>query len=390
MTAYLTLFIMGFLDSLGKIAGAVSGLGPIASIGSAVIGGITGSSAQKSANKSNLQIAQETNQANRDIAAMTNQANLDLWREQAQYNSMQAQKERAAAAGFSPWSLLDSAGFNSTVSSTTGAPVVGNPMMAAQMMPVDALSRHLGGLSDSLANNTLALAQARKADAETKGQEIQNEYTAEMLAEQLRLMGYQNDEIAVKLSYLNQRESLEIDNLQKVLELTDEQISQIRISRDIQQYYKENIQPQEYQQLIASINKINEEGKTQDNLRNYYDAAAEALKRGADADMILAKVAQFKAPSEVESNTQYAANQKQQAALYKIQGYLEGKYGDSERTQRILEAASRVLLNGANSNKVWKENKKLQQDIDFATFDKLTSLKGTFFSGMFEGMNKYK
>ena len=84
----------------------------LVSAGASVLGGIFGSSSQKSANKTNLQIARETNAANKEIAEMNNQFNLDMWNRQNEYNKASAQADRLREAGLNPYLTMtgDNAG----------------------------------------------------------------------------------------------------------------------------------------------------------------------------------------------------------------------------------------------------------------------------------------
>ena len=67
-----------------------------------LLGGFMGNSAQKSANRTNLQIARETNAANQQLAEKQNQWNLDQWNRENEYNSAAAQKQRLIDAGLNP------------------------------------------------------------------------------------------------------------------------------------------------------------------------------------------------------------------------------------------------------------------------------------------------
>ena len=64
-----------------------------ASIGAAssLVGVILGLNSQKSANKTNLEIARETNATNQQLAQKQNQWNIDQWNRENAYNTPTAQ-----------------------------------------------------------------------------------------------------------------------------------------------------------------------------------------------------------------------------------------------------------------------------------------------------------
>lgn len=67
-------------------------------------------------NATNERNVERTNAANLAINQSNIEANEDLWRLNAEWNSLQAQRDRAKAAGYSPAALLGSAGFNASTS----------------------------------------------------------------------------------------------------------------------------------------------------------------------------------------------------------------------------------------------------------------------------------
>lgn len=70
-------------------------------------------------NETNERNVQRTNETNQAINQSNIEANKELWKLNAEYNSLQAQRKRAEEAGYSPAALLGSTGFNSSTSPTS-------------------------------------------------------------------------------------------------------------------------------------------------------------------------------------------------------------------------------------------------------------------------------
>lgn len=85
---------------IGSILG---GIGNIA-------GGILGYKGQKDANKTNLQIADQTNKTNIDLANQAREHDVAMWNRQNEYNTPQMQMQRLQEAGLNPNLVYDSAG----------------------------------------------------------------------------------------------------------------------------------------------------------------------------------------------------------------------------------------------------------------------------------------
>ena len=125
-----------------------------------------GLSGQKSANKTNLQIARETNAANQQLAEEQNQWNIDQWNRENEYNSAYAQKQRLIAAGMNPMMGEVTAGTAETVQSANLA----NQQMA-HVDNVDALPKAIPDAATSAFNAIMQGATAKKALAEADSAE---------------------------------------------------------------------------------------------------------------------------------------------------------------------------------------------------------------------------
>lgn len=177
----LYIIYMGLLSQIGNAL-----LGSAGSLATGLLGGAASVISQNSANKANaaniaatnaanLQISRETNRANRQIAADNNAANLALareqnewniaqWNRENEYNSPEQQVQRLEQAGMNGLGNIDSNTASSVSSAdlanqTTGAPMQGATMQAAQVNPLD-FSQIMQGLANAV--------QIGKTQADTK------------------------------------------------------------------------------------------------------------------------------------------------------------------------------------------------------------------------------
>lgn len=93
---------MGFLKTLGKIGGAISGFGPLVNL----VGGIFDSSSTNKNIDKQIAAQQEENRLNREynlsLAKMQNQWNIEQWNRENAYNTPEAQMQRYIEAGLNP------------------------------------------------------------------------------------------------------------------------------------------------------------------------------------------------------------------------------------------------------------------------------------------------
>lgn len=97
---------MSFLDDLGSVVGAITGIGNL-------ITGASAASATHEASGRSLQSVRETNAMNLQIARENNEAAKALWREQSEYNSPANQMARYIQAGLNPNLMASSGQVNS-------------------------------------------------------------------------------------------------------------------------------------------------------------------------------------------------------------------------------------------------------------------------------------
>lgn len=117
---------MGFLSKLGDAA-----TGGLFSLGGSLVSGIFGSSAQSSANKQNMKIAQMNNEYNERMLQKQmdynsqmydkqKQDNIDMWHMNNEYNSAQNQRKRLEEAGLNPYLMMN--GGSAGVAQSMSAP----------------------------------------------------------------------------------------------------------------------------------------------------------------------------------------------------------------------------------------------------------------------------
>lgn len=134
---------------------------------SSLLGGLFGSGAQSSANRTNLQIARETNQMQYQMFQEQNAFNERMYNQMQQYNTPAAQMQRYNDAGINPYIAAGNVQSGNAQSALQSAQPL--PLHAAQVMPVDAFKdsfSQIGNVISQYAQNELALSQAQKNRAE--------------------------------------------------------------------------------------------------------------------------------------------------------------------------------------------------------------------------------
>ena len=136
-----------------------------------LFGGLSSGSAQRSANATNLQIAQMNNQRQYQMFKEQNAFNERMYNQMQQYNTPTAQMQRYADAGINPYIAAGNVQTGNVQSALQSAPAP--QMQAAQMQPVtgpgDAMmnaGNQISSIINQYAQNALALAQAKKTNAE--------------------------------------------------------------------------------------------------------------------------------------------------------------------------------------------------------------------------------
>lgn len=142
---------MGFFDQAG---GALLG-----GIGGSLLGGIFGNSAQKSANRTNLAIAEMNNRANRELAEYSYSKDLEQWNRQNEYNLPINQMRRYEDAGLNP-NLIYGQGDNGNAKSSPSYPTP--TMQGTRVEPVTAFADSFAQIGNAIGQfMNLKLTQAQ-------------------------------------------------------------------------------------------------------------------------------------------------------------------------------------------------------------------------------------
>nr|DAN44684.1 MAG TPA: DNA pilot protein VP2 [Microviridae sp.] len=134
---------------------------------SSLLGGLFGSGAQSSANRTNLQIARETNQMQYQMFQEQNAFNERMYNQMQQYNTPAAQMQRYNDAGINPYIAAGNVQSGNAQSALQSAQPL--QLHTAQVQPVDAFKdsfSQIGNVISQYAQNELALSQAQKNRAE--------------------------------------------------------------------------------------------------------------------------------------------------------------------------------------------------------------------------------
>lgn len=187
----------------GEVGSAISGG---ASVLGSLIGGIFQRNAQRSANKTNLQIARETNAQNYQIFREQNEFNKDQFNQYLQYNTPAAQRARFEEAGINPYLAMNNVqagNANSALSSANAA-----PMQAAQVQPENGMAMGIQNAMMNAAAVMNAVSDANLKNQQANRQRLENASFAEDFANRM-------DEIRSRIG-LN-RSSKDLQGSQKQL-----------------------------------------------------------------------------------------------------------------------------------------------------------------------------
>ena len=146
------------------VAAALIGGG--ASVLGSLLGGVTRSSAQRSANRTNLQIARETNQQNWDMMTYQNQWNEAQNEKMLAYNTPDQQMKRYGEAGINPYLAASQIVPGNQQSQLTSAQAPA--MQAAQVQPVTGMADAIQNSISSAADSMLKIAQARDINMDSE------------------------------------------------------------------------------------------------------------------------------------------------------------------------------------------------------------------------------
>ena len=169
--------------------GALLGAAGIGAVGN-LIGGIFGSSSQKSANKTNLQIARETNAQNKELFNQQLAWQEDMWNKTNAYNAPQNQVDMLLKAGINPAAVY---GTGSTSDASMPSVPSSPQMQGATMQPID--YSWMGNIVDqgvnAYLNNSILNNKVEESAADAQIAKVKAEFDA--MSVQHRLIQIIND-----------------------------------------------------------------------------------------------------------------------------------------------------------------------------------------------------
>lgn len=215
----------GGVFSTGFIRASVGG--ELIGAAGSLLGGLFSSSGSRYAARKQLQAVRETNAANLQIAQQNNAFNERMWNLQNEYNSPVAQRTRLEQAGINPYLMLDGSNTGNAQSSVTAdtsgtqvAPDVGSTIAGGYQSMGSSIFSAASQIAQMVYNNDLQSANVAKAQAEvsnvsaqTRYQELQNEFAVAQFLSDLRLKKIQGDISQKDYEYLRDSMSDRLDSV---------------------------------------------------------------------------------------------------------------------------------------------------------------------------------
>lgn len=297
---------MGFLDTLGKVFGAVAA--PFTLIGDAV-GNIMSNNSTKQTNEANLQINKMNNEFAANEAEKVRQFTVDMWNKQNEYNSPAAQAERRAAAGLNPYMDIDS-GLSGPVGTS-----MASPSSAAAQQPMDwrSLGSSFGnaiqlGMSALQTNAGVQQLQGSKAVADAQALQLLSEVDWGKLTPQYRQLLHDTGIMRFNLGIDSDRAQL--DNLRWTSKLYEAQRTGMLLDNDSKRILNRYLDDAQQLQLDIEAqrlaNMVLEGRMTRKQIQNII-ADTIRIKAVAKGQKISNSIAQKTASSYVDAlNAQYA------------------------------------------------------------------------------------
>lgn len=243
-------------DGIYTLFPLAAAIGGGALLGGSIIGGISGSSAQKKANETNLQIARETNEANAALAKQQQEWNIDLWNMQNNYNTPAAQMQRYKDAGLNP-NLIYGSGSGSSGNATAVSTVAPARMERTAVQPVNYFQGVAQGLSQGMSaflqSQQLSVAEKRaEADMKRTNSNVDlNAIRQDLIRAQVESEQLRPEQIAANINKLNQ------DTARQFVETAIR--SSFQVQSDV--YYRQQIEAQFLSMRLtdAQIDKVSYE-----------------------------------------------------------------------------------------------------------------------------------
>ena len=286
------------------LAGAMLGAAGVSALGS-VLGGILGSSAQESANSTNLQAVRETNEQNKQLFERQLGFTEEMWNKSNAYNTPSAQRARYEQAGINPFMAMSNIQSGNAQAATTPA---ATPMQAGQVQPVDAMANALPGIASSVGSGLVAYQDAR------------------MKENQIESVGIDNQIRAIDLRYKVQEKILELserrasiaesnasaDFKRKQLDELDEQIESLKTQNDyLGDYLAARNDRERNESDLAYWNSVKArlEGEYQKAVNDVFPELSEAQIKSLQASASASIASAVNSYSAANLNNQYAVTE---------------------------------------------------------------------------------
>lgn len=161
--------------------------GGLASLGGSIVSGLFGQ------NQASLSFSRQ-----KELMALQNQYAVENWNRENAYNSPKAQMERLKAAGLNP-NLVYGSGAAGV--SGLGGSIDTPSAPSSPMAPTPDFSSAVGDAVSA----AVGIAQAKKADKESIGKDIENRYNEQTLKERIAAVGKLNDKTDKEIAVLQEQ-----------------------------------------------------------------------------------------------------------------------------------------------------------------------------------------
>ena len=331
------------------------------SAGASLVGGILGYASQKSANKTNLQIARETNALNAQLQREVNQQNLDIFNRQLDYNSPAEQRRMLEEAGYNPASYTDKG---------SSSPSPSAPNMVAPHMERAEVSPYLGFAQDAanMASVFKLTSEAEKAKQEADYQKKQNAVFDEMMKYEFESRGLAN-----KWQDLQNRFADETyeDRARKILNEADKELelkNELHMKNALLELYGEREYKAKINQLEEQAKLWKEQGKTEITKQELNKSLGKKAISDAQLNAIQGWYLKLKGPAEKAYLNAAGTNQFWQGQISHKQYQLILEFGRTEKGVQIFKDLRQAEFTEAAIEKAYKEAKLIQKDLDWYEF----------------------
>lgn len=192
----------------------------------AIGGGLFGNSATKATNAANMKMAADTNATNIALQQQMNEFNLKQWNATNAYNTPLAQRQRFEDAGINPYMALGSMSSGTAQSSLTSAPAP-NLVTPHNEAPMG-LANGISQATAQAAQVAATMSQVKKTDAETRGQEITNQYSAAQMMANIDKMVQETHNYKLDSTFKTLQNNLYQDTYKNSVDLSDMNVQQAK------------------------------------------------------------------------------------------------------------------------------------------------------------------